>query len=141
MTGLREVNDCVVSQVQHQPHCHQHWLGSLLPCFFSLCALCSWPSEPPSWSFQDDPACYETLFPLSREFTHSIAQSLYNHITASRNEYYVCNHRSHCHYTTYHDVSAPLREGYVCDICHRSGNARSIAINFTRVEIQILESC
>lgn len=40
--------------------------------------------------------------------------------------------------TTY---MAPLREGYVCDICHRSGNARSIAINFTRVEIQILESC
>lgn len=50
--GIACVNDCMVSQVQHQPHCHQHWLGSLLPCFFSLCALYSWPSEPPSWSFQ-----------------------------------------------------------------------------------------
>lgn len=63
----------MVSQVQHQPHCHQHWLGPL-PCFFSLCALCSWPSEPPHEA-SDDPACYDLPY-QSREFTHSIAHHL-----------------------------------------------------------------
>lgn len=40
----------------------------------------------PFMKLPDDPACYD--LPLSREFTHNIAQSY--HITASWNVYYMC---------------------------------------------------
>ena len=53
------VNGCVVSQVQHQPQWHQHWLESL-PCFFSLCTLCSWPCVSPE--APEEPACYDLSF-------------------------------------------------------------------------------